>query len=298
MVQVMQASRYAPSVSTSPSMQVTVLKPANDELRKFIRYFYFLNSLSPDFKQSYVTFPQLTTPLSLFTRVRTRLARDRRRATVWYDPKARPHAEVDGIFSQPMLVRYRGLIDEVTVVFEPLGLNQFLRSSYSKAAMGPASRRFNPYGAGFERFLSSLFASRNFHERRNLLEAFFLTQYQPFQNEVVSRSLVCLIKDEETSVAQIARSAGVSHKTLTRLFQEHLGASPMVIRKIARFRRSLELMFETRSAHTSTEIALMSDYYDQSQFIKQYRQLAGDSPTRLHQALSNVCGEKIFWRMH
>jgi AraC-like DNA-binding protein len=293
----MQVSSYAPSVPTTPVMQVTVLKPANNDLGKFIRYFYFLKSSSPGFKQSYVTFPQLTTPLSLLTRVRTRLDADRRRARVWYDPKSRPHAEVDGIFSKPMLVCYTGLIDEVTVVFEPLGLNQFLRSSYSEAAMGPASRRFNPYGAVFDRLLSRIFASGNMHERRNLLEEFFLTQYQPFRNEVLSHSLARVIKEEETSVAQIARSAGVSHKTLTRMFQRHLGASPMVIRKIARFRRSLELMFEKRSPHTSTEVALMSDYYDQSQFIKQYRQLTGDSPTRLQQAVSNICGEKIFWRM-
>ena len=161
-------------------MQVTVLKPTNKELGKFIRYFYFLKSASPGFKQSYVTFPQLTTPLSLFTRVRTRLDADRRRASVWSDPKSRPHAEVDGIFSKPMLIRYTGLIDEVTVVFEPLGLNQFLSSSYSEAAMGPASRRFNPYGAVFDRLLSKLFATRNKHERRNLLEQFSLLNISLF----------------------------------------------------------------------------------------------------------------------
>ena len=278
-------------------MEVNVLKPANSELGDFIRYFYFLKSASPDFKQSYVTFPQLTTPLSLFTRARTRLDAERRRASVWYDPKSKPHAEVDGIFSRPMLVNYRGLIDEVTVVFEPLGLNQFLRSDYSEVAMGRASRRFNPYGAVLSRLLSRLFATANIHERRILLEEFFLTQYQPFRNEVLSRSLERVIKDEGTSVADVAHSVGISHKTLTRLFQRHLGASPMVIRKIARFRRSLDLTFGSESPHTSTEIALMSDYYDQSQFIKQYHQLAGDSPARLHRNISSISGEKIFWRM-
>lgn len=278
-------------------MEVTVLKPAHGELSTFIRHFYFLKTESVDFRQSYVTFPQLTTPLSLFNRVRTKLTADRRRASVYHEPKAKPSAEVDGVFSKPMLISYTGVIDEVTVVFEPLGLNQFLRSSYSETAMGLAARKFNPYGAVFDRLLSKLFATANVHDRRNLLEDFFLTQYQPFRNEILSRSLESVIKDDATSVAEIAHLVGVSHKTLTRLFQRHLGASPMVIRKIARFRRSLDLVFGSRSPNTSTEIALMSDYYDQSQFIKQYHQLGGDSPARLHRAISNIGGEKIFWRM-
>jgi AraC-like DNA-binding protein len=278
-------------------MEVTVLKPANTALGSFIRYFYFLKSEQANFKQTYATFPQLTTPLSLFTRVRSRLDADRRHASVWYDPKSKPHGEVDGIFTRPMIINYRGIIDEVTVVFEPLGLNQFLRCDLSEVAVGPASRRFNPYGAVFDQLLSKLFATRDMYQRRKLLEEFFLTQYQPFRNEILSRSLKCLIEDDNMSVSRIARSVGVSHKTLTRMFQRHLGATPVVLRKIARFRRSLDLTFGSRPPHTSTEIALMSHYYDQSQFIRQYHQLAGDSPTRLYRNVSNIGGENIFWRM-
>ena len=278
-------------------MEVRVLKPANSALRSFIRHFYFLKSERANFKQSYVTFPQLTTPLSLFTRVRTKLDAGRRHASVWYDPKSKPHGEVDGIFMHPMVISYRGIIDEVTVVFEPLGLNQFLRCNYSEVAVGPASRRFNPYGAVFDQLLSKLFATSDMYERRNLLEEFLLAQYQPFRNEVLSRSLKCLIEVDDMSVSQIARSVGVSHKTLTRMFQRHLGATPVVLRKIARFRRSLDLTFGSRPPHTSTEIALLSAYYDQSQFIRQYHQLTGDSPMRLYRNLSNISGENIFWRM-
>ena len=278
-------------------MEVAILKPDDRTLRGFIRHFYFLTSEKADFRQSYVTFPQLTTPLSLFTQARTRLDAGRRHASVWFDPNSKPHGEVDGIFTRPMIISYRGIIDEVTIVFEPLGLNQFLRCNLSDVAVGPAARRFNPYGAAFDQLLSKLFATKDRHQRRNLLEEFFLAQYQPFNNVVVSDSLKWLIETDNMSISQIAQSAGVSHKTFTRMLLRHLGTTPVVLRKIARFRRSLELSFVRRSRHTSTEIALLCDYYDQSQFIKQYHQLAGDSPMRLFRNISNLGGEQIFWRM-
>lgn len=160
-------------------MHVSVIKPHDPTLSRFIRHFYFLRSEDADFRLSYITFPQLTTPLSLFTHVRTHLDADRRRADCWEDPDAGCHGEVDGIFTRPMLINYRGKIDEVTVVFEPLGLNQFLKCDLAEVAVGRAGRTFNPYGAEFDQFLLRLFARKNVDQRHQLLEDFFLTHYVP-----------------------------------------------------------------------------------------------------------------------
>jgi AraC-like DNA-binding protein len=197
-----------------------------------------------------------------------------------------------------MLINYRGKIDEVTVVFEPLGLNQFLKCDLAEVAVGRASRTFNPYGAEFDQFLVRLFARKNVDQRRQLLEDFFLTHYQPFQHDVLSRSLECLTDiDKNIPVSQIARSVGVCHKTLTRIFQRHLGSTPVVLRKIARFRRSLALRFGGAASSHLTQLAHLSNYYDQPQFIKQYRQLTGESPAKFFRHVSAVDGRDVFWRM-
>ena len=208
-------------------MDVKVVKPREHALRKFIRHFYFLRADSEEFRQSYLTFPQLTTPLSLFVNARTSLSADRTLAHCWHDPTVAFHAEVDGIFTRPMRVNYRGKIDEVTVVFEPLGLNQFLRCDLAEVAVGEASRNFNPYGAEFHEFLGNLFADDKLERRVSVLEDFFRTNYRPFDNEILSRALKCLRDTEnKTPISQLAQSLGVSQKTLTRLFHRHLGATP------------------------------------------------------------------------
>ena len=279
-------------------MDIKVLKPQHPALRKFIRHFYFLRSETPDFKQSYVTFPQLTIPVSLFAHVRTHVAADRRQIMCWDDPNLGPHAEVDGIFTRPILITYKGKIDEVTVVFEPLGLNQFLNCDLVDVAVGPASRDFNPYGPEFDQFLKHLFALNSIDQRCRLLEAFFLDHYRPFAQPVLSHSFKSLIdSDHKMPISQIARSVGVSHKTLTRMFQRHMGATPVVLRKIARFRRSLELRVGPEAVPRLTQIALLSNYYDQPQFIKEYRYLTGESPTSFFRHVSAIGNKNIFWRM-
>jgi AraC-like DNA-binding protein len=279
-------------------MDINVLKPRDPTLRRFIRHYYFLKSESADFRQAYVTFPQLTIPLSLFNRVRTGLRPDRRQATCWHDPQAGPHGTVDGIFTRPMLIEYRGAIDEVTVVFEPLGLNQFLPCEFAAVAVGPGSQTFNPYGVEFDQLLANLFASPRAEERRQLLEDFLLARYTPFHNVVLARALEILVDvDRDVSVSELARSLAVSHKTLTRLFQRHLGATPVVLRRIARFRRSLELRFGGREVPNLTRIAQLSNYYDQPQFIKQYHQLTGESPSEFFRHVSAFGAQDIFWRM-
>jgi AraC-like DNA-binding protein len=279
-------------------IDITVLKPRDPALGRFIRHFYFLKSESADFRQSYVTFPQLTTPVSLFNRVRCLRQPDRRQATCFHDPEAGPYGEVDGIFTRPMLIDYRGLIDEITIVFEPLGLNQFLECDYAAVAVGPISQTFNPYGDEVVQFLSDLFAEERVEQRRQLLEDFFLAHYRPFHNDVLLRSLEILVDaDSDMSISEIARSLGVSHKTLTRLYQRHLGSTPVVLRRIARFRRSLELRLGGRDSSNLTQIAQLSNYYDQPQFIKQYHQLTGESPSEFFRHVSALGSRDIFWRM-
>jgi AraC-like DNA-binding protein len=278
-------------------MEVKVEKPREHELKKFIRHFYFLKTDSEEFRQSYLTFPQLTTPLSLFVNVRTYLSADRTQAHCWHDRTAGLHAEVDGIFTRPMRINYRGKIDEVTVVFEPLGLNQFLRCDLAEVAVGGASRSFNPYGAEFHQFLGNLFADDKVERRLSVLEDFFRTNYRPFDNEILSRALECLRDTEnKTPISQLAQSLGVSHKTITRLFQRHIGATPILVRRIARFRRSLELKFGDGLSKLA-QIAHLSDYYDQSQFIKQIHELTGESPASFFRHVSIMGGKDIFWRM-
>ena len=278
-------------------MIVRVVKPHHATLRKFIRHFYFLSSTDPTFRQSYVTFPRLTTPLSLLAHSRTRVGPARRRVVCRHAPTAPPHAELDGIFSRPMLIDYRGPVDEVTVVFEPLGLNPFLPCDFSDAT-GLPDQEFNPYGSAFVRMLDRLFSIRGREQRRRLLEDFFLEHYRPFDHPDLFRSFEALTDaDSQMPVSEIARSLGVCHKTLTRLYQRHLGTTPVVLRRIARFRRSIELTQNRPGAGQFTQIAYLANYYDQPHLIREFQELTGESPACFFRHVSAMDTGDILWRI-
>ena len=278
-------------------MDVRVLQPNDETIARFIKHFYFFKSESKEFRQSYVTFPNLTTPLSLFSSVRFHISDDGRHATCSHDRHASRHAEIAGMFTHPIFVTYNGEIDEIAIVFHPLGLNQFIRHNYCEVA-GRISQTFNPYGGEFERLLANIFQLPGAEQRREALESFFLKHYVPFEDYTFSVALTLLTDfKEEMPVAQIASSVGVSHKTLTRMFQRHLGATPVTFRKIARFRRSLELVLCSTEGDSLTKSAHLSNYYDQAHFIKHYHQLTGEPPASFFRHLTMMGGKDILWRL-
>lgn len=278
-------------------MDVRVLKPVDETIARFVKHFYFFKSESKDFRQSYVTFPNLTTPLSLFRNVRFHISDDGRYATCSHDRQPKYHAEIAGMFTHPIFVTYRGEIDEIAVVFHPLGLNQCIRQNYCDVT-ARNSQKFNPYGIDFDRLLANIFKLPGVEQRREALESFFLKHYVPFEDNTLSLALTLLTNfNEEMPVAQIASSVGVSHKTLTRRFQRHLGAAPVTFRKIARFRRSLEHVLSGTKSDSLTKAAHLSNYYDQAHFIKHYHQLTGEPPASFFRHVTMMGEQDFFWRL-
>ncbi|HKP35588.1 MAG TPA: helix-turn-helix domain-containing protein [Pyrinomonadaceae bacterium] len=278
-------------------MLIEVVKPGSGLLSQYIRHIYFLRSGDRSNRHSYLTFPQLTTPLTLLKNVRSQMDSERRFAYLCQDESAGFHAEVDSVFTKPMHIQYEGVIDEVTIVFEPLGLNQFIEQDLRVVATGTSSRQFNPYGEAFDALLSDVFGTSDRRERLQLIEGFFKKKFVGFCHPVLSEAVRRLTSGSESpSITEIARDLGVSHRTLTRLFQRHLCTTPVVFRKIARFRHSLDIKFRTNPSETLTHIAHHCDYYDQSEFVRQYHELAGESPGKFFRDVSALNNHQIFWR--
>jgi AraC-like DNA-binding protein len=135
-------------------------------------------------------------------------------------------------------------------------------------------------------------------KRRRQLEDFFLEQYRAFDHPDLFRSFESLTDaDCPVPVAEIARSLGMCHKTLTRLYQRHLGTAPVVLRRIARFRRSIELSQNRAGAGQLTQIAHLANYYDQPHLIREFHEFTGESPARFFRHVSAMGTRDILWRM-
>jgi len=81
------------------------------------------------------------------------------------------------------------------------------------------------------------------------------------------------------SVAATAKHADVSQKKLIRLFSQQVGLTPKLYLRIARFRR-LVADLHARQDIAWGDVVEQNGFYDQSHFIRDFREFAGLSPTQ------------------
>ena len=85
-----------------------------------------------------------------------------------------------------------------------------------------------------------------------------------------------------TSIDRLAHDAGVSHRQLERAFRSHVGVSPKMLSRIARFQQVVRRT-HSDAAHWA-DVAADCGYADQSHLIRDFRQFTGSTPAALASA--------------
>lgn len=83
----------------------------------------------------------------------------------------------------------------------------------------------------------------------------------------------------QMSMSRLARTVGISERTLHRDILEEAGVSPKLLARVLRFQRALTHLRSGRLDLSA--LALDCGYADQSHFTREVRELAGVSPTGL-----------------
>ncbi|MEC5147001.1 helix-turn-helix domain-containing protein [Chitinophaga sp. 212800010-3] len=78
-------------------------------------------------------------------------------------------------------------------------------------------------------------------------------------------------------LSRVLRDLNLSERSLERLFHTHVGITPILFARIARFQHSLSLLRQNGSL-SLTDIAHSTGYYDQSHFIRDFKLFSGASP--------------------
>lgn len=79
------------------------------------------------------------------------------------------------------------------------------------------------------------------------------------------------------SIAQVAADLNTNYKKIERKFNQVLGVSPTELVKINRFNNALLTIYSCK-LKSLTAVAYACGYYDQSHFIREFKQLTGFSP--------------------
>ncbi|KPQ11292.1 MAG: AraC family transcriptional regulator [Algoriphagus marincola HL-49] len=128
-----------------------------------------------------------------------------------------------------------------------------------------------------ERLLDQLMCNNGLGYKINAIVS-FLCQLKP----KLSTGLVRLrdtisLYDEGLPLYNIQRELKVSERTLERSFQQELGVSPVMYKRIHRFNFALNLIHQNEF-DTLTGLGYRAGYADQSHFIRDFKAFAGVTP--------------------
>jgi AraC-like DNA-binding protein len=130
-----------------------------------------------------------------------------------------------------------------------------------------------------DRMHEAVIAARTPADRVAVLEDF--VAQLPFTGDSLVAEALKLVASSSTRairIAEVARLLGLSERQLERRFLERVGVTPKRFAMLRRFERAIA---SARTTPSLTAVALDAGYYDQSHFVREFRQFTGVSPGAL-----------------
>lgn len=262
--------------------------PESDLLKKYVAYFYCMKTGSGS-QSKYYVFPHTFQSVNIHRQAKFTFLDH---GVLAEEDTSNKYVTVtQGRIDRPFHVELKGSLDQVTIVFKPLGLNNFICSSFREVAPGPL-QLFTAWNTALTDSLYQLLTNE---ERIAFLERWLLSVHTPIREQAELEHAIALLTDfsKEMSIEQVAATIGLNSRTFHRVFQKHLGIAPVKFRKIARFRHSLSNKLFNDQFDKLTKIGYASNFYDQSYFNKIYQQMAGSSPGIFFHSIDTLANENM-----
>lgn len=174
-----------------------------------------------------------------------------------------------------------GKVSGVSARLTPWGLNVFRRGIVRDCAERRVDCRdiFPKYS--IEAIEDKLALKKNANERVQCVEQFLLSILNRHNEDLLIQT-ACKELDRSKgnhSISMLARTLGLSERTLERRFQIHIGTTPKKYARIVRLRNAV---FQRKKLSNWADVAYTAGYYDQSHMINDFQALYGMSPESIY----------------
>lgn len=132
-----------------------------------------------------------------------------------------------------------------------------------------------------------LYQSASLNEMARLTESFLLKRLatvQPF-HAVQLASTGILDHHGRVRLDDLVQKAGLSQRQFERKFIEQVGMGPKLYCRVSRLNNAIRLK-EERPDHTWTDITYLAGYFDQMHLIKDFKLLAGATPSEFFRLIT------------
>ncbi len=173
----------------------------------------------------------------------------------------------------------------VSIIFQPGGLNRFLNIPMTEIFDNGYSAR-DVIGSEIEELLDKSHDTISSVELSSIVQSYFLRKLSRVKEVLpIDHALSYLSANYNTSLDKVAEMACMSVRTFERKCQERLGMPAKMYARIARFYRAYKIL-ENRSSISWTDLTYEVGYYDQTHFIKDFKEFSRLTPTLLHKEVS------------
>lgn len=189
-------------------------------------------------------------------------------------------SHINAMQSEPAIIRRTGRVEMIGVVFRPYGLVPFIPCPVNEL-VGDVRNIRDVLDARVFELEDRLASAATIAEKFAAMESGLLQWMREdarAKPEVVRAVDLLTAAGGSISVHGLARTLGMSERTLERHFLTHTGLSPKSFAVIQRIDRVLRLMRQPSDAAKLLDYAAAGEFYDQSHFNRMFKRFVGATP--------------------
>lgn len=274
-------------------MKTEIIKPNHPKLKDIIQYFIVFKSESIK-NIEYTTFPNTNLCLAIYKQNKVIIEQnDNAKHLFTLKGNAVYKSYLSGFHETNFKVSINASIDEICIIFHPAALRLFSTISYEELIdSDEAFQMLFPKFAGD--FLERLFEESCNKKRILMLENIILKSINNNYLSDKTREILHIIQQNKNlKVSSLARELSMNESTLYRLFMNQIGQNPKSFLRTIRFRKALDEILQFDKPKL-TNIAYQNNYTDQSHFIRDFKEITGESPNQLRNKTS-IQQEELAW---
>lgn len=199
------------------------------------------------------------------------------------DSVIQPRCFVIGQLTGPLEIEPTGRTGIFSVRFHPHGFLPFASIPVKEMenTAVPLEKLFGRDGKDIEEKILNVHSAQ---ERIDLIELFLLNRLERIETiDHIVRSTVetILTCNGQLSIDELSKHVHINRRQMERKFHLAIGLSPKQLSKTIRLQAALKMLLTQESVNL-TSLAYENDYYDQSHFIKDFKELVGSTPKEFY----------------
>lgn len=246
--------------------------PASEPLSKYVKYYWTLEGIDDSVAASRERiFPDGCMELifhygDLFRKYSTDI-----------DAFDQPRSFLHGQLKRFMDIESTGKIGVFSIRFRPDGLHAFIEMDLNELTGNAVSIR-DLWGADGCILEEKMLEATTTAQRINIIEQFLIRQMKWRTDNSIHYCVRSIVNSEGSkSIELLSREVNLGRRQLERKFIATVGLSPKLLTRIIRFQNTLHRL-EAKQLASLTGVAYSGGFYDQSHFIKDFKEFTGLNP--------------------